>query len=509
MGLEPPQDKFEMPPFIVPPMPDQLVAALKRSYSPNGASPVTPLAPPATPFGPPPPPTGTAAMTPGAAPTSMAAPPIRMGAGGVNLAPKNPPGVPASGIPAASLSATAATASPSMKLPSVTDDPNVARGSNGPAQSGAGRWDNPRDNANSLVDYSRGMGEMPKQQDLGSYLNPALNQYKSDLSGFQQADEGHRVDPSTVKPHLWDRLLGGVVGGLSGNMQTGKDVTHRRLIEAEKQRSVALAPWTQRLEMDKAGVPLAESAATTAYHQGELGLKEAAENRERFSAIKSAEAKEELNTLREQWNNERDKNSQERNASYLQHITDLAAKYKDDHALQLELEHLKERVEDFKEQKEAKGKDHTAQVLATEKTKENAITAAEDKYRKALKQLDETQTPGTDEYKQARAAIEDEHTNDLQRSENAYEVKGTELGGNIPHQDVASWRKGSQTTPPPASASAAATPAAKPQPAAAEEAPTKAGPANEKPVRTAGQGKIGFYKSTGQWMLVPPNSGGN
>jgi hypothetical protein len=403
-------------------------------------------------------------MTPGMAPTAMAQPsPIAQSAQG------------------------ASAATPTMKLPAVTDDPNV-RGA------------------------ATSMGEMPKTPDLGSYLNPALNQYKSDLAGYQHADEANRIDPQKVKPRLWERLVGFGLGAtqLKDPQNAGavaSEVVNRRRAGAEQSRATALAPWTQRLEMDKAGVPLAESAATTAYHQGELGLREATENRERFSAIKNAEAKEELNALREQWNSERDKNSQEKNAAYLQHIQDLAAKYKDDYALHQELEHLRERVQDWKEAKGDKAKDHTNQVLATEKTKEIAITAAEDKYRKARKQLDIDKQPGTEEYKQALAAIEDEHTNDLQRAENAYEVKGTELGGNIPHQDVASWQKGSQAAQP-ASTTPAATPAAKPKPAAtSDEAPTKTGPAGEKPLRTAGQGKIGYYKSTGQWMLVP-NSGG-
>ena len=154
-----------------------------------------------------------------------------------------------------------------MKLPAVTDDPAV----------------------------KGGMGEMPKTPDLGSYLNPALNQYKSDLAGYQQADVANRIDPQKVKPRLWERLAGFALGAtqLKNPENAGAvagEVVGRRRAGAELARSTALAPWTQRLEQDKAGVPLAESAARTAYEQGELGLKTAAENRERFSAIKSAEA---------------------------------------------------------------------------------------------------------------------------------------------------------------------------------------------------------------------------
>jgi len=41
-----------------------------------------------------------------------------------------------------------------------------------------------------------------------------------------------------------------------------------------------------------------------------------------------------------------------------------------------------------------------------------------------------------------------------------------------------------------------------------EELPTVMGPANEKPLKTGNNGKFGYYKSTGQWMLVPNSTGG-
>jgi len=36
-----------------------------------------------------------------------------------------------------------------------------------------------------------------------------------------------------------------------------------------------------------------------------------------------------------------------------------------------------------------------------------------------------------------------------------------------------------------------------------EELPTVMGPANVKPLKTGNNGQYGYYRSTGQWMLVP------
>jgi len=398
-----------------------------------------------------------------------------MGPGGTNLAEPNPPGVNAMGVPSA-------PAPTGAKLPPVTDDPAVV-GNN------AGAVD---------------MGAMPKTPDLGSYLNPALKQYQSDLSGYQQADQANRIDPQKVKPKLWERLVGFGLGMTqlknpenAGNVAS--EVVNRRRTAAEQNRSTALAPWTQRLQMDKEGVPLAESAARTAYQQGELGLKTAAENRERYTAISNSEYKDSLASIRD----EVAKGNIEKAQNQLDQQQKVLEEKKDHDAEWFQMQHA---LLDLKEKIAEKGKDHTSQTVGAETTKANALTAAEDKYRKALKQLDLDKTPGTDEYNRGRSAIEDEHTTDLQRAQDAYEAKSSELkGAPVEHQDVESWRG-----KPAATSSAAPASSAKPatDTSSANAAPSAMGPKGETPVKTAsdGKAKIGFYKSTGQWMLVPEAS---
>jgi hypothetical protein len=314
------------------------------------------------------------------------------------------------------------------------------------------------------------MGQMPKQQDLGSYLNPALKQYQADQAGYQQADEANRIDPQQVKPRLWERLAGFALGAtqLKDPQNAGAvagEVVNRRRAGAELQRSTALAPWTQRLQQDREGLPLAEASARTGYEQGELDLRRAGEGRERFSAITNAQAKEEVNSLREKWDDEKDKSNQERNAAYLEHVKDLENKYKDDDAVRQELFHLRERVQDFKETKAKEGKDHIAQTMGAETQKANALRAAEQAFNKAYSAEGFPADPKaewSDEQHAKLAQFTQQRDEARQAAEDAYEAKSAELkGAPVDHQDVATWQKGSQTAAPVAAPSSAA-PAGKP-----------------------------------------------
>ncbi len=452
--------------FIVPQMPPQLIEALKRQQGP----PMPPGMPPGTaplngrsgmimPQGPMPGPLPMAQPTP-----SGALPP--------------PPSSATSTLgPMAPKEATVPTKT-GAPVPAPTDDPAVV-----------------------------GMGAMPKTPDLGSYLNPALKQYQSDLSGYQQADVANRINPQQVKPKLWERLLGGVLGATqlknpenAGNV--AGQVVHRDLNRAELQRKTAMAPWTERLQMDKEGLPLAEASAKTGYEQGQLGLHAAGEQRERFTAVTNAQAKEDLNNIREEWNQDREKNNQEKNAAYLQHITDLENKYKDDAAMREELFHLRERVEDFKESKSDKAK--PSQSVGIEAKKATALQKAKAAYDK------ETDLAGSDP--EARATAETNFKQAQQDAQDAYEAEINAAGGTADHQDVESWRGKPAAGAKPATAAPAGT--AKPAATAPatkagnEELPTVAGPANEKPLKTGNNGQYGYYKSTGQWMLVPNSTGG-
>ena len=468
--------------FIVPPMPAELVAALRR---------VNPAAAPGAPgqpgVGQPgvAPPTGSAQMSPGAAPTSMAAPPIpiRMGPRGMNASP-TPPGVSAAGIPSAPMPSGA-------KLPAVTDDPSVPKSGAQPNQ----------------------MGEMPKPQNLGSYLNPDTAQYQHDLGEYQKTDEANRIDPQQVKPRLWERLLGFALGAtqLKDPQNAGavaSQVVNRRRDAAELQRTTALAPWTQRLDKDKEGLPLAELAARTGYEQGELDLKTAGENRERAvgqGRIDQYEAR----TSKLQDEVDHPKQTQPKNADEAlvaaSAATDAAEKSRliqlahDLH--QQEIERARE-SRPPKEEKDRRGS--PAQFKAANDRKNAALVKAKAIYDK------ETEAAGSDPV--ARKQADDNFKAAEQAAQDGFEQDNSILGGEPTHQNVESWRgQGGQPAPvatPGSNAAPAAAPAAKPAAQPESSVPNATGPKDETPVKTAtdGKTKIGYYKSTGQWMLVPQNS---
>ena len=141
------------------------------------------------------------------------------------------------------------------------------------------------------------------------------------------------------------------------------------------------------------------------------------------------------------------------------------------------------------------------QSVAIESRKAAALQKAKTAYDR------ETDLAGSDP--EARRVADDNFKQAQQDAQDAYEAEINAAGGDAAHQDVESWRggKGAQPATPPASTAKPGTPAKPAASASSDEAPTKTGPAGEKPLRTAGQGKIGYYKSTGQWMLVPQSQG--
>jgi hypothetical protein len=306
---------------------------------------------------------------------------------------------------------------PATKLPSVTDDPNV-------------RGEQP-----------------PKTPDLGSYLNPALNQYKSDLAGYQKADEANRIDPQKVKPRLWERLVGFGLGAtqLKDPQNAGavaSEVVGRRQAGAENARNLALAPWTQRLEQDKAGVPLAESAARTAHEQGELDL-------QRYNAITNSEYKEAIASIRDEvakGNIEKAENQLDQQQKALEEKKDRDADYfKMQHALL----DLREHIADQKAAGGTKAK--PTQFAGAESKKASALEKAKTVYDR------ETALAGTDP--DARKTAEDNFHAAQQEAQDAYEAEINSLGGEASHQDVSSWWGGTRAAQP-----AAAAPAATPSP---------------------------------------------
>ena len=137
------------------------------------------------------------------------------------------------------------------------------------------------------------------------------------------------------------------------------------------------------------------------------------------------------------------------------------------------------------------------QSVAIESRKAAALQKAKTAYDR------ETELAGSDP--EARKTADDNFKQAQQDAQDAYEAEINAAGGDATHQDVESWR-GKAATPP----ASTAAPAAGTKPAAQSDngVPTTMGPKGETPAKTASDGKvkIGFYKSTNQWMLVP--SGG-
>jgi hypothetical protein len=337
---------------------------------------------------------------------------------------------------------------------------------------------------------------LPKTPDLSSYLNPAMKQYQSDITGRNQVDEANRLDPQALRPKWWERLAGFALGATqlkdpsnAGNVAS--EVTNRRLNEATANRERALAPWTQRLQTDREGLPLAEAAERTAHEQGQLDL-------ERYNAITNSDYKEAIAEVRDEvakGNIEKAKDLLDQQQKALDEKTKHDAEW---YQMQHALLDVRQQLADARDRQVDKGnKAKPSQSVAIESKKAAALAKAKTAYDR------ETELAGSDP--EARKTADDNFKQAQQDAQDAYEAEINAAGGDATHQDVESWRggKGAQPATPPASTAKPGTPAKPAASASSDEAPTKAGPAGEKPLRTAGQGKIGYYKSTGQWMLVP------
>ena len=280
----------------------------------------------------------------------------------------------------------------------------------------------------------------------------------------------------------------------AGNVAS--EVTNRRLNEATANRERALAPWTQRLQTDREGLPLAEAAERTAHEQGQLDL-------ERYNAITNSDYKEAIAEVRDEvakGNIEKAKDLLDQQQKALDEKTKHDAEW---YQMQHALLDVRQQLADARDRQVDKNnnKAKPGQSVAIESRKAAALQKAKTAYDR------ETDLAGSDP--EARRVAGDNFKQAQQDAQDAYEAEINAAGGDASHQDVESWRggKGAQPATPPASTAKPGTPAKPAASASSDEAPTKTGPAGEKPLRTAGQGKIGYYKSTGQWMLVPQSQG--
>lgn len=451
--------------FIVPQLPPQLIEALKRPQN----APTGPMAG-AMPLNGRPAQTLPGMQFPGPLPTPQPppTPPIQMGPGGVNMNPQ---------APMTDASGMAHMPGPTpTKLPAVTDDPAVT-----------------------------GMGAAPKTPDLTSYLNPALSRMNQLGGEFSAADERTRLDPGATKPRLWERLLGGVVGGVTGSADAGKAITDRRAREATRVRNLTLDPIKEEMGSQEKMLPTYKEAGEAAERQGKADLDVSKENRERYSAIKNSDYKDAIAQIQEevaQGNQDKANNLLDEKQKELEQ-----KKTHDDEWYQMQHALL-----DLREKAAEKGKDHTSQTMGAETQKANAIRSAAAAFNKAYQAEGfpaDPKTPWSDEQHAKLQQLRDQQKEAEQSAEDAYEAKSSELkGAPVEHQDVESWRgqpaAPAQTTEKPAQAAA---PTQTNSPAPKESAlPTQVGPAGEKPAKT-GTGedgkKYGYFASKKQWLLVP------
>jgi hypothetical protein len=90
-------------------------------------------------------------------------------------------------------------------------------------------------------------------------------------------------DPAQLHPHWYDRILGGLVAGASGNIQAGSNVTNRRMINAAREYQSKLQPLeSQHKQMVEEG-PVAESATKVPSQDLKNQLDVAGEGREQIS----------------------------------------------------------------------------------------------------------------------------------------------------------------------------------------------------------------------------------
>lgn len=331
-----------------------------------------------------------------------------------------------------------------------------------------------------------------KPPDIMQYLTPAMQRMNTDLAGYQKADEANRIDPQAVKPRLWERLVGFGLGATQlrnpeNAANVAGEVVGRRRNAAELARNTALAPWTQRLQEDREAIPAYRDVAETAGKQADLNLKTHQENRETWTAKQQSEWHDTEAAIRKEYD-------EGRIADMEQHFKDLAEKYQNDEQMKNKLLDLREQLLNFQKDKLEKGKDHTAQATSAETQKSNALAKAHTEYAKATKDLPtDPKAAWTDEQKGQLQQAQEAYNTAAQEAEDAYEAKVAELGGSMAHQDVTTdWGKkgGGKTAP-----------------AKTENTPQQlaAAPQGENPLKTAtGQDgrKVGYFKSTGQWMLM-------
>ena len=426
------------------------------------------------------------------------------------------PGAPAGGIPPGTIPKpavvpqSAAVSPPPGQTPAPVTQPSGARPT--PVAPGAPKPPPPTDDPTAI-----GMGPPPgKPPDVMSYLNPMLADRTRLMQERQAADERTRIDPMAVKPRLWERLVGIGLGAtqLGGDAKgVASEVTHRRLNSAEAQRNFALSPIDQQLAALDKGAPLAEAASRGALGQGELNLKTATENRERFSAQSNAQYKSDIADIREQvaqGNIEKAQNQLDQAQKVLEQKKTHDQEWFQN---QQELLAIRQELADQKANKNTRGTPN--QFRGAEDKKAAALAKAEDEFQQATKEihLDRSHKPDDELYNQDKAEYDNQVRvleGKKRAAQDAYLADVRTLGG----ESEGATKPETQPNAPGAQPSGSSgqptlSPANVPNqaPASKPSLPTEVGPAGEKPLKI-GKGdadgkQYGYFASTRQWMLLP------
>lgn len=234
--------------FQVPPMPPELVQALRMKMNASGMSPANPGAP----IGPP--------VTPATIAQNNVA----------GMGPQPPAGMPpAPPPPPAPPMQSGMAAQPKSGLPQPTDDPTMVK----PVQA----------------------------PDVSSYITPALKQAQDLMTQRMAIEKENQIDPQKLRPRWWERALGFVAGAtqLSDPQNAGKvagEIVNRRMDTAQRNRDIALQPIDAQIAAQKEMLPLYTAAGEAANNQGRLNLEASGQN----ETQRANRANEDINSTKNQ-----------------------------------------------------------------------------------------------------------------------------------------------------------------------------------------------------------------
>lgn len=140
-------------------------------------------------------------------------------------------------------------------------------------------------------------GRMPKLPTAPDLSNaPQVGLYKQYQDALAKQAALKAPDPNQLRPHWYDRLLGGVVGAASNDAGAGGNVTNRRLINANREYQAQEAPLQKQLANIRGGAELAKGAAEVPQQgfENQMQIEKAGENQaqltEQQRAHKASEA---------------------------------------------------------------------------------------------------------------------------------------------------------------------------------------------------------------------------